>query len=99
MAHVQTARRRWIGVDFPTGTHDGLRIDAKSSEQADYYERLARSAVENRLKDIAVWPDDLKVAEIGKVFAALESSFPRVYKHEGRPQSKDAMFYGLDTVH
>lgn len=106
MATGLTARRRWIGVDFPTGGSDGLRIDARTAEQADYYERLARSAVEDRMEKIAVWPDTMKEAECRKVFAALESAYPRVYKHEGRPASLEQMHDGLspeglagDTVH
>lgn len=101
MATGLTARRRWVGVDFPTGGSDGLRIDARTSEQADYYERLARTAVEQRMRQIAVWPDAMKEDECRKVFAALESAYPRVYKHEARPASLAQMHDGLtaDTVH
>ena len=90
-----TARRRWVGVDFPTGGSDGLRIDARTGEQADYYERLARTAVEERMQKITVWPDAMKEDECRKVFVALEQAYPRVYKHEPRPASLEQMHAGL----
>lgn len=106
MATGLTARRRWVGVDFPTGGSDGLRIDARTAEQADYYERLARSAVEERMQKVSVWPDAMKEDEVRKIFTALESAYPRVYKHEARPASLEQMHSGLthdgltaDTVH